>query len=251
MSHFLPHANQSQQNHTERSEANRTQNSEPRTQNPEPRTQPPILASQNTNRYITAVKKAEQTKSFIIEKTAPIFNKKGYAGTSMRDITQATGLTKGAIYGNFENKDEVAVAAFEYLVQIINNGIREHVRKTSGAINKLHSYMNFYRLNYRLLIDYGGCPIVNMATEADDTHPLLREKVNEIIIYWKRSIEKIISTGIDNQEIPVRIDPAHYASIFISLLEGAILITLTTGHSSYITTAIDHIDWLIESQLRI
>ncbi|RZL99390.1 MAG: TetR/AcrR family transcriptional regulator, partial [Pedobacter sp.] len=58
--------------------------------------------------------KAERTRQLIIEQTAPIFNTKGYAGTSMNDLTAATGLTKGAIYGNFENKDEVAVAAFDY-----------------------------------------------------------------------------------------------------------------------------------------
>ena len=58
--------------------------------------------------------KAERTREFIVEKTAPLFNRKGYAGTSMSDLTEATGLTKGAIYGNFENKDEVALAAFDY-----------------------------------------------------------------------------------------------------------------------------------------
>ena len=58
--------------------------------------------------------KAERTRQFIIEKTAPIFNEKGYAGTSINDLTEATGLTKGSIYGNFENKDEVALAAFDY-----------------------------------------------------------------------------------------------------------------------------------------
>jgi AcrR family transcriptional regulator len=38
--------------------------------------------------------KAEKTKQFIIEKTAPLFNTKGYNSTSLSDITQATGLTK-------------------------------------------------------------------------------------------------------------------------------------------------------------
>src|ERR1700722_8888899 len=60
------------------------------------------------------ISKAERTRQFIIEKTAPIFNKKGYAGTSLSDITAATGLTKGSIYGNFADKDEVALAAFDY-----------------------------------------------------------------------------------------------------------------------------------------
>ena len=65
--------------------------------------------------------KAEKTKEFIIEKSAPIFNKKGYAGTSLADIMEATNLTKGSIYGNFENKDELYEPVLEkyYLLVII------------------------------------------------------------------------------------------------------------------------------------
>ncbi|NGM90654.1 helix-turn-helix transcriptional regulator, partial [Parapusillimonas sp. SGNA-6] len=66
--------------------------------------------------------KSENTKQFIVEKTAPVFNTKGYAGTSMNDIMSATGLSKGCIYGNFENKDEVALAAFDYN----HNKVNEH-----------------------------------------------------------------------------------------------------------------------------
>ncbi len=58
--------------------------------------------------------KAERTRQFIVEKTAPLFNAKGYAGTSLSDMTDATGLTKGSIYGNFANKDEVALAVFDH-----------------------------------------------------------------------------------------------------------------------------------------
>lgn len=41
--------------------------------------------------------KAQRTRQFIVEKTAPIFNVKGYAGTSLADMTEATGLTKGSV----------------------------------------------------------------------------------------------------------------------------------------------------------
>ena len=73
--------------------------------------------------------KAERTRNFIIERTAEVFNKKGYAGTSMSDITKATGLTKGSIYGNFENKEEVALAAFEYNCARISKSISDQVDK--------------------------------------------------------------------------------------------------------------------------
>ncbi|MEL6536474.1 MAG: TetR family transcriptional regulator, partial [Bacteroidota bacterium] len=48
-----------------------------------------------------------QTKELIITRAMPLFNTKGYTATSISDITNATGITKGAIYGNFQNKDEV------------------------------------------------------------------------------------------------------------------------------------------------
>ena len=57
--------------------------------------------------------KAEVTTKYILETVAPIFNQKGYAATSMDDITRATGLTKGAIYGNFKNKETLAIEAFK------------------------------------------------------------------------------------------------------------------------------------------
>jgi hypothetical protein len=92
----------------------------------------------NTNRYIyflhlshkriETMSKAEKTRAFIIEKAAPIFNMKGFAGTSMADLTEATGLTKGAIYGNFENKDEVALAVYDYNLSLVVQGLRRSLQ---------------------------------------------------------------------------------------------------------------------------
>src|SRR3954467_6490489 len=88
--------------------------------------------------------KAEQTKAFIIEKTAPIFNVKGYAGTSLSDMTEATGLTKGSIYGNFENKDEVALAAFEHNWKCIQAVLREEMDKRKTYKDKLLVFARVY-----------------------------------------------------------------------------------------------------------
>ena len=60
------------------------------------------------------ITKSDRTKQFILEKVAPVFNKNGYFGTSMSDITEATGLTKGAIYGNFKNKEDLAYYSFYF-----------------------------------------------------------------------------------------------------------------------------------------
>ena len=88
--------------------------------------------------------KAERTRQFIVEKTAPIFNVKGYAGTSVSDMTEATGLTKGSIYGNFENKDEVALAAFEHNWKGVQTAVRAEMDRRTTYKDKLLVFARVY-----------------------------------------------------------------------------------------------------------
>src|ERR1700712_2385853 len=125
--------------------------------------------------------KAEKTKQFIVEKTAPLFNMKGYAGTSLSDMTDATGLTKGSIYGNFANKDDVALAVFDYNLQKVSNIISSEISKRKTVIEQLLTYVHVYNDFLKLPFPAGGCPILNTAIEADDTHPELRKKASDAI----------------------------------------------------------------------
>src|SRR3954471_30399 len=96
--------------------------------------------------------KAERTRRFIVETTAPIFNKKGYAGTSMSDLTDATGLTKGSIYGNFANKDAVALAVYDYNYALINSELVAAVSQHSSMIGKLYAMAAFYKTYHQKAI---------------------------------------------------------------------------------------------------
>src|SRR5438067_7257975 len=105
--------------------------------------------------------KAERTRKFIVETTAPIFNKKGYAGTSLSDLTDATGLTKGSIYGNFANKEEVAAAAFDHNSAILRKQIQDRIQKAVTYYDKLLVYAQVYHSFTRATFPAGGCPILN------------------------------------------------------------------------------------------
>ncbi len=59
------------------------------------------------------MRKGEQTRRKIIERAAPLFNKRGFNGCSMQDISAATGLEKGSLYTHFNNKEELALEAFD------------------------------------------------------------------------------------------------------------------------------------------
>ncbi len=198
----------------------------------------------------TKLNKSENTKQYIIEKAAIVFNKKGYAGASMSELTKEIGLTKGAIYGNFKNKDEIAFAAFDYNAGKLIKKLRFFINQKESAIEKLlafnESFLKIYEENYLT----GGCPILNTAVDSGDTHPELGKRVNIVIAGWNNMIINIINEGKKNDEIHESIDAEKYASIFISLTEGGSLLSKTMGDKRYISNSLDHIKFLINYKLK-
>ena len=173
--------------------------------------------------------KAERTRLFILETTAPIFNKKGYAGTSMSDLTEATGLTKGSIYGNFANKEEVALAAFDYNSAKVRKQIQERIQKANTYYDKLLVYAQVYHSFTRASFPAGGCPILNTAVDADDTNPLLKDKAAQAVLRWKKSIENLVQAGIEAGEFKEDTDISGTALSMIALIEGGIMIAKVTN----------------------
>lgn len=192
-----------------------------------------------------SISKSERTKQFIVERTAPIFNEKGFAGTSLSDLEKATGLTKGSIYGNFENKDEVALAAFDYNFNRVTEYIKDKVLATDNSIERLLVYPKVYRDFLKIPFLKPGCPILNTSTEADDTHPRLREKAANALAFWKTSIENQIKRGIQRGEIKEETNPTEFAVILMSLIEGAVMQAKVTGKTTELRISMNFLEQMI------
>lgn len=189
--------------------------------------------------------KAERTKKLIVEQTADLFNKKGYSGTSLNDITEATGLTKGSVYGNFSNKDEVALAVFDYNLKRLNTIIRSEMKQYTTAYDKLMVYVRLYTNFFDYPFPAGGCPIQNTAIEADDTHPELRKKASQAILSWKNKIAKLIEDGIDRGEFIATADTEQVALTIIAIIEGGIMVSKLTGKMKYLQTVMVSVEKMI------
>lgn len=190
--------------------------------------------------------KAEKTRQFIIEKTAVLFNTKGYLSTSLSDISEATGLTKGSIYGNFENKDEVALAVFQYNYGTLRKHMQEVMKEEYPTVSdQLYALVSFYRNHWPLVFKTGGCPLMNAATEADDTFPVLSSQVKNSFESWIAAITEIIRSGQEKNEFSRTIDAEEYASLSVILIEGGILLSKSTGNERHLHYALDRVLQLI------
>ena len=195
--------------------------------------------------------KAEKTKQFIIEKTAALFNSKGYTRTSLSDISEATGLTKGSIYGNFENRDELAIAVYKFNSGLLGKDLlRSCGDEFPTLLDKLYAFVAFYRKDWHFVFANGGCPIMNAATESDDTFPDLKKQVAISFENWKKTVSKIILKGQENGEFNAEINADEFSSLFIMLIEGGILLSKTTDDEKYLNLALDRVILIIDKEIK-
>lgn len=164
--------------------------------------------------------KAERTRQFIIEASAPIINRKGMAGTSLADIMEATKLAKGGIYGNFENKEEICLEAFLYLRSQLAAKLDFAVSQGKSAQDKFFNLLAVYETDLNMM---EGCPLLNFGTEADDTNPNMKEHVKRAMYAAQKRFYTIVEEGISNKEISAELNPEHFSVKMFALIEGGML----------------------------
>jgi AcrR family transcriptional regulator len=54
--------------------------------------------------------KRERTRAKLLEAARQLVREKGYEGTTLEEVAKRAGMTTGAIYGNFKNREELFVA---------------------------------------------------------------------------------------------------------------------------------------------
>jgi TetR/AcrR family transcriptional regulator, transcriptional repressor for nem operon len=187
--------------------------------------------------------KGELTRQRIIAEAAPIFNQRGYAGCSMQDILDATGLEKGGVYRHFASKEELAVEAFRYALSNTVKVRTENIEEIQGAIPKLHYVVR--RFTDGPSVMPGGCPLMNTAVDADDGNPVLRRLARDGIKDWKVRLCRIVKDGIEHGEIRADIEPRRIANSIVAMLEGALMISRIEGNRHALRDAHESLNILL------
>lgn len=196
---------------------------------------------------LNAVTKSEKTRLFIIEQSAPLFNTKGIAGTAMSDIMSATKMAKGGLYGNFESKEDLTYAIVDYNLQKLVSLLEQAVEKAVTAKEKLFAFLDVFKKPVLFPVE-GGCPILNFGVEADDTNPVIKEKVKNIIEAAQGKAAAIIRQGIKGGEFKETLDAKAFSILMFTVIEGGILIGRVLNTNSQMAIVIKMMKELIEAQ---
>ena len=80
--------------------------------------------------------KRARTRAKLLEAARELTREKGYERTTMEDVARRAGMTSGAIYGNFKNRDELFIA----LGQTYWAPIRPVIRPGSSFAEKMRAF---------------------------------------------------------------------------------------------------------------
>jgi len=185
--------------------------------------------------------KGIETRRRIVELAAPVFNRQGYVGASMRDLISATGLEKGGIYNHFGSKEQLALEAYDFAMSRVTNALARSQDGATDAVDRLTRMIRAFAKFARTPAIAGGCPIMNTAIEADDGNPELRDRARESMRSWHRLIGRIVKDGIAAGTLAPQTDPYALAALLTSSLEGALMLSRLYGDPTYTDRVVDHL----------
>ena len=137
------------------------------------------------------------------------------------------------------------------MVNALLSPLSKHIKQSNSPIQKLILIADFYRNYYSFSKQLGGCPILNIGVDSNNSNSELLQKVREVIQKIQDQLCSIIENGIEEGEISTKINAMQYAKRIDTIIQGAIFMTYTMNDEFYMKNTMDLIDQIIHKELKI
>ena len=171
----------------------------------------------------TRNQQSQETVRLILRETMKCFLKKGYHGTSINDIAQATGLTKGALYFHFKSKEHLLRRFMEQYESHFLNGLIHAVSQVEGgALDKLEKVTRycaaFGYYNRELCVSF-----TKLAAELMGVRLGIETEIKRIYGKYQDFLKKIVVQGKKEKVFGKEINPDMTALLIMAFHDGMLL----------------------------
>jgi AcrR family transcriptional regulator len=128
----------------------------------------------------TAGSHADGTRHRILHAARELFVERGYAGTSVRDIAEHLGMTKGALYYHFSSKEDLLYALLEPLLEALEEFVAQarDTGRVGDLVRRLVDLLDEHRL---LLRSFLGDPSVKRGLLAQHRIPARLGELSQVL----------------------------------------------------------------------
>jgi TetR/AcrR family transcriptional repressor of nem operon len=139
----------------------------------------------------------------IIQESLKLFSLKGFLSTSIQDVLDAAGTSKGGLYNHFMSKEDLFFAVLSVAQEIWRQRTLEGLDRIDKPIerikNLLRNYANRYLKDTQAFP--GGCVFVTLSVELDDQRPRLSEEITKGFAGFKKMLNRWLDEAKKSGEI--------------------------------------------------
>jgi AcrR family transcriptional regulator len=166
----------------------------------------------------TTTDRGGETRRRILDVAAEAFADRGYAGTSLRDVLKASGVTKGGFYFHFPSKEALALATLRHKQEQWSGAVLAAVLRRPRAVEQLEAMVEaLCDLNEH---DPACRAISRLCSELPAEHPELRPQLSPQLTTWVDMVASIIRKGQDEGDIRSEVDPVVAAEVAVGSFIG-------------------------------
>ncbi len=168
----------------------------------------------------------------ILQSAEALFASKGYHETSMDDIVKESGLSKGAIYGYFESKQELFLALSDRRLASILEKIQSIFSPEDSTIKKIDKAVEITFAPRIEISEEASREACRMNLELWVEAPRIESLQHRLDSRYEsvhKFVADIVDEGIKKGEFRQDIDSNALASILLATIDGLSLHWATTG----------------------
>lgn len=177
--------------------------------------------------------KGIETKEKIIFQALQLFSVKGYYHTSIGDILEAAGLTKGGLYGHFQSKEEIWEDAYDKAVEIWKQLVFETVRSVRDPLERIKKALD-NDLRYYLGGDVfkGGCFFLNMLVELSGQSDSMSSRVLDGMMGFSKVIADWLAEADEKGFLKAGLNISEISKFIIVTISGCAALYASTRDPS-------------------
>ena len=195
-------------------------------------------------------KKGEQTRQKIIDKSLQLFSVKGYYNTSISDILDATGLTKGGLYGHFPSKEDIWYAVYDEAVDVWKGIAFDDVQTTENPLDRIDKFIVNDLMRYLGgEVFAGGCFFLNMLVELSGQSASMARHILRGFIQMSNLIQHWLEEAEEQGLIRPELNHREISNFIVISLNGAAALYISSRDQLIIETTINQLQHYV-SQLK-
>lgn len=196
------------------------------------------------------VAKGLQTRQNIIEKSLQLFCVKGYFNTSINDILEATGLTKGGLYGHFASKEDLWYAVYDEALTIWRKVVFQGIQSGSDPLHRIQTLIeNDIKNKLGKHVFEGGCffhgMLVELCGQSEVLSNHLMQGFNQLAGVLRAWLEQADQQGLLKENLNFN----EIANYIIISLNGAAALYAASRDAAVLDQTVTQLHFYIQ-QLR-